>query len=325
MSDAIATRLRTVQADLSQGEILHVVPLRGTSQDQPPYAMLDETTLRSVQITEVSQSGSVPELKVINRLDRRLFIMDGQELIGAKQNRILNTDVLVPAGQSLIIPVSCVEQGRWQQISPSFTSGKSASYRVRAAKMQRVHDSLRQSNYHDAGQDEVWEGVSASLLASASFSPTMALSDGYAQRKRELEAERANLQLPADAVGVAVFHNGQFQGADLFDRHDTLRHVWDSLIDSYTIDFLAADRPPSATPTPSQSNDVDAILARAAIGTWEVFDSPGEGKDCRLTDAGLAGSALVWEDQTVIHLQLFPRQPSRPPRSPRIHRRRQSP
>ena len=64
-------------------------------------------------VTEINESGSVPELRITNNLDERVLLIDGQELIGAKQNRILNTDVLVSAKKSLNLPVSCVEQGRW--------------------------------------------------------------------------------------------------------------------------------------------------------------------------------------------------------------------
>src|SRR5690606_30689485 len=110
----------------------------------------------------------------------------GQELVGAKQNRILNTDVLVPAGQTLIIPVSCVEQGRWRRISRTFKSGQSASHRVRSSKLSQVHRSLRHTGHHHADQHEVWANVASSLHASAADSATMALSDAYAQRQRDL-------------------------------------------------------------------------------------------------------------------------------------------
>jgi hypothetical protein len=38
---------------------------------------------------------------------------DGEQLVGAKQNRILNMTVLVAAETEVTIPVSCVERGRW--------------------------------------------------------------------------------------------------------------------------------------------------------------------------------------------------------------------
>ena len=52
------------------------------------------------------------------QVQRMLF--DGEELKGAKQNRILNTTILIAAGSSLDVPVSCTEQGRWSYASREF-------------------------------------------------------------------------------------------------------------------------------------------------------------------------------------------------------------
>lgn len=48
-----------------------------------------------LSVTEVSHGGSLPELAVINRADRPVLLLDGEELIGAKQNRVLNTTMLL--------------------------------------------------------------------------------------------------------------------------------------------------------------------------------------------------------------------------------------
>ena len=76
---------------------------------------------KCARVNEVSQSGSVPELKFTNDCERPVLLMDGEELVGAKQNRILNLTVLAPAGKTIIIPVSCVEAGRWQARSAEFS------------------------------------------------------------------------------------------------------------------------------------------------------------------------------------------------------------
>lgn len=51
-------------------------------------------------MTEVSEAGSVPSLRVVNKGERAVFLLDSEELVGAKQNRILNTSVLIAAGQT---------------------------------------------------------------------------------------------------------------------------------------------------------------------------------------------------------------------------------
>ena len=78
------------------------------------YALLDEALADgSATVTEVSDSGSVPELLLRNGGGKPVLLLDGEELVGAKQNRVLNLTILAPAGKDLRIPVSCVEAGRW--------------------------------------------------------------------------------------------------------------------------------------------------------------------------------------------------------------------
>ena len=66
-----------------------------------------------VEVTEVDAAGSVPELLVINRSKRAVLIIDGEEVVGAKQNRVVNTSLLLPAESTTKIPMSCTEAGRW--------------------------------------------------------------------------------------------------------------------------------------------------------------------------------------------------------------------
>jgi hypothetical protein len=85
------------------------------------YLTLDEALAEDlIEVMEVSQGGSVPELKVLNKSDRMVLILDGEELVGAKQNRIVNTTILIAANTTTLIPVSCVEQGRWSYRSDKF-------------------------------------------------------------------------------------------------------------------------------------------------------------------------------------------------------------
>src|SRR5712664_1305047 len=104
---------------------LAVVPLLAPNLDDPDWLTLEEAGDRA-RVTEVSEAGSVPFLQVANGADRPLLLLDGEELLGAKQNRILNTTVLVAAHTEVTIPVSCVEQGRWgyrgRQLRPSDAS-----------------------------------------------------------------------------------------------------------------------------------------------------------------------------------------------------------
>ena len=88
------------------------------------YLLLDEAlNQNAIEIVEKDADGSVPELRVNNKSNKMVLILDGEELVGAKQNRIVNTTILVQGNTTVIIPVSCAEHGRWS--CPShFIAGK---------------------------------------------------------------------------------------------------------------------------------------------------------------------------------------------------------
>ena len=55
----------------------------------------------------------VPTLVAYNPTLSPVLLMEGETVTGGRQNRVLNVSVLIPAGATIDIPVSCVEQGRW--------------------------------------------------------------------------------------------------------------------------------------------------------------------------------------------------------------------
>ena len=96
-------------------ENLALFPLLDAKRGARDYLTLREALAAgTVRVMEKSETGSVTELMVVNDADRPVLLLDGEQLVGAKQNRILNVSILVPARQSLVIPVSCVEAGRWR-------------------------------------------------------------------------------------------------------------------------------------------------------------------------------------------------------------------
>ncbi len=87
------------------------------------YLTLDEAMSEDlIEVVEIDEGGSVPELRVINKSGKMVLILDGEELVGAKQNRIVNTTILIPAMETVVIPVSCVEEGRWSYDTEQFHS-----------------------------------------------------------------------------------------------------------------------------------------------------------------------------------------------------------
>jgi len=115
-------------AGLCIGQPLHhhnltVFPLTWTHPQDTFYILLGNAIeAGQAVVEEVTEAGSVPNLAVTNKADWPILIPEGEILIGAKQNRVVNVSVLVAAGTKFVMPVSCVEAGRWRYQSRHFES-----------------------------------------------------------------------------------------------------------------------------------------------------------------------------------------------------------
>jgi len=120
---------------------LALYPLLSTYSVGLEYLLLDEALSENlIEIVEKDSHGSVPELRVVNESPQMILILDGEELVGAKQNRIVNTTILVSGNSTIVIPVSCVEHGRWSYDSPRFQSKeRMMSSNLRAMKSEQVN------------------------------------------------------------------------------------------------------------------------------------------------------------------------------------------
>ena len=140
---ALLATLRLGDPKIHNG--LGLWPVFADCRPEPAYITLVEAlSFDGFKITEISEGGSVPHLRVINETPHHVLLFDGEELKGAKQNRILNTTILIAAGSALDVPVSCTEQGRWSYDTPEFgTSGSVAYAELRKRKALDVAINLK--------------------------------------------------------------------------------------------------------------------------------------------------------------------------------------
>ncbi len=285
---------------------LAVFPLLGGLDGLPGYATLDEAAAAgTARVTEVSAGGSVPELSFVNEGKEAVLLLDGEELVGAKQNRVLNLTILVSAGASVKIPVSCVEQGRWSYRSDRFApSGRAFFKKGRAEKVARVTENLRASGAPVADQGQVWEEIAVKMERMAVSSSTGAMSDLFEARSHGVE-EYVDALAPHPGQCGAIFAiDGKVAGLELFDAQTTLAKALPKLIGSYALDALETLAPRKRAPRPPAAMDAAALLDRVREAPVSLHPSLGEGSDARFAHGNLSGAGLVARDR-VVHLLAF--------------------
>ncbi len=281
---------------------LTLFPLLGEAGRRPDYATLDEAIEGGwFEVSELSQTGSVPELKVVNRGDRAVFMMDGEELIGTKQNRVLNLTILAPSGKTLVVPVSCVEQGRWSSQSPAMATSADALYsKARLAKVMSVSQNYSVQQRPVSDQSALWAELACKAEDLKVSSPTGAMSDMYGEHSRHVgDYERAFSA--TDGQSGAIFAIGdRLVGLELFEHPEVLRKMLRKVVRSYALDAIGAGgnaKVPSA-------KAAEEFLAELADGRAETFPAVGLGQDVRISGNRVTGAALIVDDR-LVHLCAF--------------------
>jgi hypothetical protein len=307
MNQVLAELLTGLQlAEPQQAQHIAVFPLFAPGRPSPDYLTLAAALeQRLLTVTEVSVGGSVPELRVSNKAAQPVLLLDGEEVCGAKQNRVLNTSILVPEGKQVDVPVSCTEQGRWSYVSPAFSaSGHVMHASLRASKTRSVSCSLAADSGFTSNQGEVWQGISdMACHLEVGHSKTGALKDVFEARQADIDTALQSFALLPDQQGILVLINGAPVGFDYVSLAPAFAKLHGKLVRSYVLDALAR-KPKKAKSRTAALTAAQAFLAGAAACEEKQFKSIGLGEDHRCKAKGLAGSALV-HAQAVIHTAFF--------------------
>jgi hypothetical protein len=238
----------------------------------------------------------VPTLVASSESAAPVLFPQGDTVVGGRQDRTLNVSVLLDVGET-VIPVSCVEAGRWHDTGSFSHSGTLAPRRVRRVAGDSVARHVRGGHGRQSDQGAVWRVVDAELHRTGTQSTSRAVRDLY---RDDVDATRelADLgPLPGQA-GVVVTRGQRVLGAELFATPELLECYWRSVIGSYTVDVGRASRSyPSAT---RALRFLDRISRSEAVDTVGV----GLGEEHHVTTDRVVAHALTWEGE-LVHLAGF--------------------
>ena len=307
MTDLIKNYLEKIQIGTEQSyKNLTLYPVLSDEVIPFDYLTLDEALSQNlIEVVEVDQHGSVPELRVINKSEKMILILDGEELVGAKQNRIINTTILIPANETVKIPVSCVEEGRWSYKTESFnTENRMAPSTLRAMKAQQVHFSMKESGNFRSDQGAIWNEISAKASRRKAESGSMAMAEIYKKERPAIDDYLKNFKMLELQIGAIFQINGNVAGIESFGKSDTFEKTFKKIVESYALD--AIDWYDSKFDKIGSQAKVVAFLKTIKTVQADSHQSVGLGTDYRIDSKKCTGFALAF-DELVLHLSVFAR------------------
>jgi hypothetical protein len=277
-------------------------------------------------VKEQPGGGSVRDVIVSNPTRSAVMIYEGEEVIGGQQNRTFDKSVLAEAGQNLMVPVSCVEAGRWDgsRNREAFTpSPQAAIPELRRRKARAAHRARVSGMEERADQSEVWESVASHSASLGVHSPTGASSDAFDIHRDRLRATASEIKLREGQIGMVFQVGGRIETLDLVSRPDVFADLHAPLVQGYCLDALGRDTSPHVDAT----GYAERFLRKVTGNRIFENDGIGLGRGFRFENNRAVGTGLV-SGEELVQLSVFTNRPddegtgaaSRPTRRTRINR-----
>lgn len=282
-----------------------------------------------VKVKEVSDAGRVPTLYVINDCEDQVLFVEGDQLVGAKQNRICNSSVLIASKSFAEIPVSCVEQGRWARKSSAFaSSNNSATPQMRKILKESKRKARKEfivqqdpaqledpasvvhehAAVHKASQGDVWDKVEAMQFMHVSPSHTSSMEDVFNSKSEYIERAMHTFKYPKGAQGWIIAINGEIETIEMFGKKSLCENVWDRVMRGCVLETLGkvGQRHRGKKGTMPKIERVKEQQVFKACGrlrklAWERVAAVSAGEEYRGDDGSLIGSQLQIDGQ-LVHL-----------------------
>lgn len=262
-------------------------------------------------VTEVNSSGSVNDLMIENKSDYFVFFSDGDLLQGAKQNRVLNTSVLVMPHTKIVVPVSCVEAGRWRYTSNTFrSSGFYAPSHLRREMHKSVISSLRLNEEHRSNQGRVWDEVSKYEKFHNEHSPTSDMLNTFEKKKGIFDKDLNDIFPEAGMNSVAIFKGRKLASVESFNSSEVYGEYFPKLIRAAMMDTDYIEDDPGID-AGSAISELDKFAESLKDIRFENHKAVAAGDERRFRNEDLSCFELNYEGNQIHFAALFNTEVSR--------------
>lgn len=287
----------------SVGE-LTLIPLSHVHAPARPDRLIDEAILQG-QLDLVEQgSGTVQQVLARNHGDVDVLVLEGDTLVGCKQNRMVAWSVLVGAGTSVPISVGCMERGRWNHGGAVFHPGAMAvDPHIRRRSKRETSASMAYPGGPRLDQGRAWSDVDGKLREWHVSSDTDDYYTGLMTRMVDARVQLLRLKPEPGQVGVIALHGDRLLGLETVAHPDTWAVLAGRVLPAYALGAESARLDPDFGRTKGRTPaEWLGIVGNAGR---RMQPAKGKGYDLVLRAPGITGSCL-WHEGAGRHLTVFP-------------------
>ena len=274
--------------------------LSSIEKNNNKYLSFSEAIAKNqVQISEVNKEGLLTKLSVSNKSSDNIIILNGELIIGTqiRQDRIVDSTVLIPGYATVLINTFCGEQYRWSpRLSNKISTSESLYFSSgRANNAADINTKLSK-------QCRIWSEISEKISDFNIKSFTNSVDQIYKKKKVNVEEIVNFFKIPSEAVGVALGINHQLVNIDIFSNNCMLQIYLPKIIRSIALDSFKKISKKSYL----KKKDVHRFLRQIHQANKQkrkvVEGSLGE--ELQFNSESVAGSILYHKEQTV-HFSAF--------------------
>ena len=274
--------------------------LSSIEKNNNKYLSFSEAIAKNqVQISEVNKEGLLTKLSVSNKSSDNIIILNGELIIGTqiRQDRIVDSTVLIPGYATVLINTFCGEQYRWSpRLSNKISTSESLYFSSgRANNAADINTKLSK-------QCRIWSEISEKISDFNVKSFTNSVDQIYKKKKVNVEEIVNFFKIPSEAVGVALGINHQLVNIDIFSNNCMLQIYLPKIIRSIALDSFKKISKKSYL----KKKDVHRFLRQihqANKQKRKVVEGT-LGEELQFNSESVAGSILYHKEQTV-HFSAF--------------------
>ena len=274
--------------------------LSSIEKNNNKYLSFSEAIAKNqVQISEVNKEGLLTKLSVSNKSSDNIIILNGELIIGTqiRQDRIVDSTVLIPGYATVLINTFCGEQYRWSpRLSNKISTSESLYFSSgRANNAADINTKLSK-------QCRIWSEISEKISDFNVKSFTNSVDQIYKKKKVNVEEIVNFFKIPLEAVGIALGINHQLVNIDIFSNNCMLQIYLPKIIRSIALDSFKKISKKSYL----KKKDVHRFLRQihqANKQKRQVVEG-ALGEELQFNSESVTGSILYHKEQTV-HFSAF--------------------